>query len=52
LQGLSVFDHTNLAKTNEKFLKVGEKVLNINRDKYKILVEPFWTIEEWLDKTN
>ena len=51
LQGLSVFDHSNIAKLNEKFLPLGEKVLNINRDKYKALVEPFWTIDEWLRKT-
>ena len=51
LQGLQVFDHANLAKENEKFLSLGEKVLNINKDKYKKLVESYWTIEEWLKKT-
>jgi tryptophan halogenase len=51
LQGLTVFDHANLAKMNEKFLPMGQKVLNINKGKYKALVEPFWTIEEWLKRT-
>lgn len=51
LQGLEVFDHTQLAELNEKFLPLGNKVLNINKEKYKTLVEPFWTIEEWLKRT-
>jgi tryptophan halogenase len=51
LQGLQLFDLANLAAMNEKFLPLGEKVLNINKGKYKALVEPFWTIEEWLKRT-
>ena len=51
LQGLEVFDPNTLAEMNEKFLPLGEKVLNINKEKYKTLVEPFWTIDEWLKRT-
>ena len=51
LQGLQIFDHSSLLKGNEKMIPLGKKVLNINENKYKKLVAPFWTIEEWLQRT-
>ncbi len=51
MQGLEVFDHSNLAKIYKNTLPVGLKVLNINETKYKEIVAPFWTIEEWLKQT-
>lgn len=51
LQGLRVFDHSVLAEQNSKWLERGRNVLNINENKYKTLVEPFWTLDEWLRKT-
>ena len=51
LQGLQVFDHSNLAKNYEKTLPIGLQVLNINEAKYKNIVAPHWTIEEWLKRT-
>jgi hypothetical protein len=51
LQGLRIFDHSKLAQGQEKTLPLGQKVLNINENKYKKLVAPFWTIEEWLQRT-
>lgn len=49
LQGINRFDHTKII-SNENILKVGEKVLNINVQKYEDLAKSFWTIEEWLKK--
>lgn len=51
LQGLRIFNHSKIAKLNEKLLPLGRKVININENKYKSQVEPFWTIEEWLTRT-
>lgn len=51
LQGLSVFKSDNLASQNSKILNIGKNVLNINRERYKSLVTPFWTINEWLQRT-
>ncbi len=51
LQGLGVFDHSGLAKIHKKILPLGEKILNINKEKYIMLTRPFWTIDEWLEKT-
>lgn len=51
LQGLKIFDHSALAAQNSKLLDIGKEVLAINQNKYKTMVEPFWTIEEWLKRT-
>ncbi len=51
LQGLKVFDHTNLANLHKKALPIGQKVLNINEARYRELVAPFWTIDEWIQRT-
>jgi len=51
LQGLQVFDHTTMAKVNQRLLPIGQKVLNINESRYQDLVKPFWTAEEWVQRT-
>lgn len=51
LQGIQVFDHSRLAEFNKRLLPLGEKVINMNAQKYRKLVDPYWTIEEWLKKT-
>ena len=51
LQGLKIFDHSKLAEYNRDVLDVGKTVLNINENRYKKMVEPFWTLEEWLKRT-
>lgn len=48
LQGLDIFDHSVIAKQNERLLDIGKNVLNINENKYKDIVEPFCTLENWL----
>jgi hypothetical protein len=51
LQGLQVFDHAKLADRHHKVLDIGKAVLNRNTSKYKELVEPYWTLEEWINRT-
>jgi hypothetical protein len=51
LQGLKVFDPTTLANIHQKALPIGKKVLNINEARYRDLVAPFWTIDEWIQRT-
>lgn len=51
LQGLQVFDHSTLATMYKKALPIGEKVLNINESRYREIVAPFWTIEQWIQRT-
>lgn len=51
LQGLKIFDHSSLARLHQKALPIGKKVLNINELRYKELVEPFWTIDQWIQRT-
>lgn len=51
LQGLKVFDHSTLNKKHKNALPIGQKVLNINESRYKDLVTPFWTIDEWIHRT-
>ena len=51
IQGLGIFNHAPQSEMQKKFLPIGKNVLNINKLKYQKLVEPFWTIEEWLKKT-
>jgi tryptophan halogenase len=51
LQGLKIFDHTKLAEQNQAVLDVGKTVLSINENKYKEMVEPFWTLDQWLSHT-
>ncbi len=51
LQGLQIFDTTALASRHSEILNIGKNVLNINKQKYEKLVEPFWTLEEWLKRT-
>lgn len=51
LQGLEIFDHKTLANIHKKALPIGEKVLNINEARYRDLVAPFWTIDEWIQRT-
>lgn len=52
LQGLEIFDYKKLEEQNEKLLDKGKNVLNMNTERYKKLVEPFWTVEEWLKNTS
>lgn len=51
LQGLKVFDHTIMAERYKHHLDNGKNVLNINENKYKAIVDSFWTLEEWLERT-
>jgi tryptophan halogenase len=51
LQGLKVFDHQKLAQQHHSVLENGKVVLNKNTSKYKELVTPYWTIEEWINRT-
>jgi tryptophan halogenase len=51
LQALDVVDSTKMAEVYNNLLPVGQDVLNINKGKYQKLVEPFWTIEEWIKRT-
>ena len=50
-QGLDMFSTETIAKLHEKKLADGLKVLNINQERYKNLVDPYWTIEEWIQNT-
>lgn len=51
LQGLKVFDHSKMAEFYKKTLKYGQKVLDINKARYKELVAPHYTIEDWIKRT-
>jgi hypothetical protein len=51
LQGLKLFNHSTLAKIHQNALPIGKKLLNINELRYKELVEPFWTIDQWVQQT-
>jgi len=51
LEGLNVFDRSILKKELGNRLELGEKVLNNTKSKYKHMVTPHWTIEEWISNT-
>jgi tryptophan halogenase len=51
LQALDVVDTSKMAEVYNNLLPVGRDVLNINNSKYKELVEPFLSIEEWIQRT-
>ena len=51
LQGLQVFDIQSIKTELGSLLDKGMNVLNMNEQKYKLLVEPRWTIDEWIRKT-
>ena len=51
LQALKVFPANYLATVHAKNLPTGKAVLDINQNKYKTIVDPFWTIEQWIEKT-
>jgi hypothetical protein len=51
LQALDVVDTSKIAEVYDNLLPVGRDVLNINNSKYKELVEPFLSIEEWIQRT-
>jgi tryptophan halogenase len=51
LQGLQVYPPDAITADLKGLLDKGMYVLNMNEEKYKKLVEPYWTIEEWIDKT-
>lgn len=50
LQGLRVFDHSKIAAQYENLLDKGQRVSSINIARYKKLVEPFWTADEWIQR--
>lgn len=52
LQGLNVFSHEHLARIHARHLEAGKIVLSINQNKYKNIVDPFWTIDQWIQKTS
>ena len=51
LQALQVFPSSFLAEVHAKNLSTGKAVLDINQNKYKTIVNPYWTIEQWIEKT-
>ncbi len=51
LQGLEVFSPEIITKNFKNLLPIGQSVLNKNKARYKGLVAPFWTIDEWLQRT-
>ncbi len=51
LEGLNVFDRSYLKKDLENKLELGRNVLNTTKSKYKNMVTPFWTIEDWISNT-
>ena len=51
LQALQVFPSSFLAEVHAKNLSTGKAVLDINKNKYKTIVNPYWTIEQWIEKT-
>ena len=50
LQGLRVFDHSKIQEIYKNVLPVSENVLNNNITRYRELVAPFLTIEEWVQE--
>lgn len=48
VQGLDIFPSTYFTQTFEDKLDIGKNVLNTNVKRYKELVAPFWTIDEWI----
>lgn len=48
VQGLDIFPNTYFTQTFAEKLDIGKKVLNTNVKRYKELVAPFWTIDEWI----
>ena len=51
MQGIKLFDYDLIANSHKKLLPIGQDVLNTNTQKYKALVDPFWTVEEWIQRT-
>jgi hypothetical protein len=48
IQGLNIFDSTYFTHAFADKLDIGKQVLNTNVNRYKELVAPFWTIDEWV----
>jgi hypothetical protein len=48
VQGLDIFPNTYFATAFGNKLETGKNVLNTNVKRYKELVAPFWTIDEWI----
>lgn len=51
IQGLDLFDTNILESVHERILTIGQNVFNRNINKYKQMVEPFPSINDWIDKT-
>jgi tryptophan halogenase len=51
LQGLEIFDNKTIEENFKNFLNRGAKTLNINKARYKQLVAPHYTIDEWIKRT-
>jgi len=51
LQGLKVFDHSTFSTVYKQHLPKGEKILNMNIARYKDIVAPFLTIDQWVQQT-
>lgn len=48
VQGLDIFPNTYFTTAFGNKLETGKNVLNTNVKRYKELVAPFWTIDEWI----
>lgn len=51
LQALKVHDTATLKQQHGRLLDIGKNVLNVNQNKYKELVKPYWTIDQWMQRT-
>ena len=49
VQGLDIFPSTYFTQAFADKLDIGKNVLNTNVKRYKKLVAPFWTIDEWIE---
>jgi tryptophan halogenase len=51
IQGLNIFNNTALKNQVENKLELGRAILNNTKSKYETMVNPHWTIDEWILKT-
>ena len=49
VQGLDIFPSTYFTQAFADKLDIDKNVLNTNVKRYKKLVAPFWTIDEWIE---
>lgn len=51
LQGLEVFDSNLLKSPLQDKINIGQTILNNTKSRFEAIVSPFWTLEEWIQKT-